>query len=739
MENILKENGTDNAVIAIQQYFGNDGQLDEEWFVDNIELILDNTERLAKNAMNSRMRAHGVAYDAMLELFASNGYELSSRQVQAGFKKLGLDYKEILKPVVDYVNEKRKEEKESLNEDKEENIVKSYHSENMGGGTMAIFGQLENGKYFAGNEEGVQLYDIDVWPFYLNDEEVDWEKIDAEHNKGSLEGDTKEYYELIKQTNFFDKDELEDLRKQVYGIEEEIKPLEDFIQDLVDNFDNITTGDLQGVVEARCMQTGEDENEILDEIYNRVSKLNEGLKDTSNIEPLHEDEEVVTDDELELNLDNEIEPTEIDMEPRDLDIEDVEGEVGVVEDNITTEINDANQEVNTELEENEYTINDLINGVKTLIDSEKESITMCNEFLANFAAKTPKDVYEIIESYINDIKDDKLDEQTKLNNLFDALNAYAKVNEPTEREDEIIDEEPEIEEPIVANDDDEIFNSLAEEGKLVVTNFNTLTEQYANCKGIENTDELKLEIRKLLLNNYKILEDKEYTFVSKKLIENKLLAEEKKAEQAKELEKVKKEAEQNAKETGEDTYVYQSVLDGTMFFATQKPTHTALFNKVLVLGKYKVSMEKGEIYTTWLKESKKEYKYKKSLNEETNKTEDVGMVAGVPDGKEVESPVGGNGIVNESKEEREVIEEIDKDYEKLTIDEFKKRNKEYIDLIYRNTWGDGEIDKDLYDDIVNTMYNDSITGNINTKSDYESLNDKIENANIETVNDKVED
>ena len=73
------------------------------------------------------------------------------------------------------------------------------------------------------------------------------------------------------------------------------------------------------------------------------------------------------------------------------------------------------------------------------------------------------------------------------------------------------------------------------------------------------------------------------------------------------------------------------------------------------------------------------------------------------------------------------------------IDEFKKRNKDYIDLIYRNTWGDEEIDKDLYEDIVNTLYTDSITGNINTKSDYESLNDKIENTNIETVNDKVED
>ena len=35
------------------------------------------------------------------------------------------------------------------------------------------------------------------------------------------------------------------------------------------------------------------------------------------------------------------------------------------------------------------------------------------------------------------------------------------------------------------------------------------------------------------------------------------------------------------------------------------------------------------------------------------------------------------------------------------------------------------------------MYNDSITGNINTKSDYESLNDKIEKSNIKTINNEV--
>lgn len=843
MGNMLKENGTDEAVVAIKRYFDNNGQLDEEYFTDNVKLTLDNTERLVNNIKNNRVKPYVPAYEAMLEMFRIDGHELSSRQVQAGFKKLGLDYKKVLEPVVEYVKEQRNEK--SLNEDKNENLVKSSHVENMGGGTMAIFGQLENGQYFAGNEDGLNFYDIDVWPLYIEDpDDVDWEKIDDEHKKDSVDGDSKEYYEIIKQTNFFDKDELEDLKNQVYGIEEDLEPLEDFIQDLVDNFDNITTSDLQGIVDARCMQTHEDENEILDEIYKRVSELNECLvnevnnnlvktedeengiielgdnfqaildKNTNSYTVLYKGSEIdssLKDDEyyeacktldgvknfvkklklqttgkgfakksrivkesdednfedLELNTDepenlelNVDEPEGLEMKPRDLDKEnDAEELVPQVEEtpetDIASEVNSANQEVNTELENNDYTMADLINGVKSLVDSEKESITMYNEFLANFAAKTPKDVYEIIENYINEIKDTKLDGQTKLNNLYDALNSYAKSNENEDRTEELVDEVPEGEEPIVADDNDEIFNSLAEEGKLVVTNFDTLAEEYAAYKGIENNKELKLEVRKSLLNNYKILEDKQYVFISKKLIENRLLAEEKKEQQMKELEKVKAEAEQNAKESGEDTYVYQSTIDGTMFFATQKPTHTALFNKVLVLGKYKVSFNHGEVSATWLKESKQNYKYKRNLNEGTlqdNKTiedeynsdaiKEIEKEASknnekqIPKGTEVESPVGGNGIVTEAKDS-EIIEEIGQDYEKLTMDEFKKRNKDYIDLVYRNTWGEGEIDKDLYNDIVNTMYNDSITGNINTKSDYESLNDKIEKSNIKTINNEV--
>lgn len=843
MGNILKENGTDEAVVAIKRYFDNNGQLDEEYFTDNVKLTLDNTERLVNNIKNNRVKPYVPAYEAMLEMFRIDGHELSSRQVQAGFKKLGLDYKKVLEPVVEYVKEQRNEK--SLNEDKNENLVKSSHVEDMGGHTMAVYGKLENGQYFAGNEDGLNFYDIDVWPLYIEDpDDVDWEKIDDEHKKDSVDGDSKEYYEIIKQTNFFDKDELEDLKNQVYGIEEDLEPLEDFIQDLVDNFDNMTTGDLQGVVEARCMQTHEDENEILDEIYKRVSELNECLvnevnnnlvkteneengiielgdnfqaildKNTNSYTVLYKGSEIdssLKDDEyyeacktldgvknfvnklklqttgkgfakksrivkesdednfedLELNTDepenlelNIDEPEGLEMKPRDLDKEnDAEELVPQVEEtpetDIASEVNSANQEVNTELENNDYTMADLINGVKSLVDSEKESITMYNEFLANFAAKTPKDVYEIIENYINEIKDTKLDGQTKLNNLYDALNSYAKSNENEDRTEELVDEVPEDEEPIVADDNDEIFNSLAEEGKLVVTNFDTLAEEYAAYKGIENNKELKLEVRKSLLNNYKILEDKQYVFISKKLIENRLLAEEKKEQQMKELEKVKAEAEQNAKESGEDTYVYQSTIDGTMFFATQKPTHTALFNKVLVLGKYKVSFNHGEVSATWLKESKQNYKYKRNLNEGTlqdNKTieneynsdaiKEIEKEASknnekqIPKGTEVESPVGGNGIVTEAKDS-EIVEEIGQDYEKLTIDEFKKRNKDYIDLVYRNTWGEGEIDKDLYNDIVNTMYNDSITGNINTKSDYESLNDKIEKSNIKTINNEV--
>ena len=43
----------------------------------------------------------------------------------------------------------------------------------------------------------------------------------------------------------------------------------EFIEDMVKNYDELGA-DLQGIVEARCMRTGEDEEEILRSIYSRI-------------------------------------------------------------------------------------------------------------------------------------------------------------------------------------------------------------------------------------------------------------------------------------------------------------------------------------------------------------------------------------------------------------------------------------------------------------------------------------
>ena len=45
---------------------------------------------------------------------------------------------------------------------------------------------------------------------------------------------------------------------------------EEFINEMVENSNKITTSDLQGIIEARCMKTGKCEEELLKEIYSRI-------------------------------------------------------------------------------------------------------------------------------------------------------------------------------------------------------------------------------------------------------------------------------------------------------------------------------------------------------------------------------------------------------------------------------------------------------------------------------------
>lgn len=53
--------------------------------------------------------------------------------------------------------------------------------------------------------------------------------------------------------------------------------IEDFIQDIVDNYNNFTRGDLQGYVEARCITTGENSDEVLGEIDSILAEKGVGI------------------------------------------------------------------------------------------------------------------------------------------------------------------------------------------------------------------------------------------------------------------------------------------------------------------------------------------------------------------------------------------------------------------------------------------------------------------------------
>ena len=50
--------------------------------------------------------------------------------------------------------------------------------------------------------------------------------------------------------------------------------MKQFIIEMVNLFDEVSTSDLQGMVEAFCLQTGENEDEVLDAIYKEVDKSN---------------------------------------------------------------------------------------------------------------------------------------------------------------------------------------------------------------------------------------------------------------------------------------------------------------------------------------------------------------------------------------------------------------------------------------------------------------------------------
>ena len=89
----------------------------DTYLTDNVDIYLFNTRKLYDEIKNKRRKSYSVVYEALLSLFQTNVDDylypkkvmVTSEMVQSWFKKHNADFKEILKPVVDKVDEYRQE------------------------------------------------------------------------------------------------------------------------------------------------------------------------------------------------------------------------------------------------------------------------------------------------------------------------------------------------------------------------------------------------------------------------------------------------------------------------------------------------------------------------------------------------------------------------------------------------------------------------------------------------------
>lgn len=103
---IIKEStGTDKAKEALSNYID-----DIEYLTDQVLITVHNTEKLANDIANKRKPIHSLVWQSLLEIIRFDlGEPLTSSQLKAGFRALGIDYKEFLKPVIKRIEEERQD------------------------------------------------------------------------------------------------------------------------------------------------------------------------------------------------------------------------------------------------------------------------------------------------------------------------------------------------------------------------------------------------------------------------------------------------------------------------------------------------------------------------------------------------------------------------------------------------------------------------------------------------------
>ena len=103
---------------ALQSDFADsDGTVDPVYLSDQVELWLMNTRKLYDQMFNNRRKSYSVAYEAMLDLFqdVADRYDanvrVTSEMAKRWLSKNGMDFKEVLKPVIARIEEEKEERK----------------------------------------------------------------------------------------------------------------------------------------------------------------------------------------------------------------------------------------------------------------------------------------------------------------------------------------------------------------------------------------------------------------------------------------------------------------------------------------------------------------------------------------------------------------------------------------------------------------------------------------------------
>lgn len=217
-----------NEYWEINDLYNEEGSITEEDVLEELKKIYASKQAIKKayeeitgqklddldeiKSLSKEKKTESKSANRQLKANYKKSVERELEKVQNNITNAGSEDKTELESRKDFLVSKINQLDESKDNDKVE--VEHYHLEDMGGHTMAVFGSLKDGRYFAGNEEVMTIYDEDIWPQYCEDDPdtTVWEK---EHTLLSTSRyDTNKenlqlYYDIISQTSFFDDEDLE--------------------------------------------------------------------------------------------------------------------------------------------------------------------------------------------------------------------------------------------------------------------------------------------------------------------------------------------------------------------------------------------------------------------------------------------------------------------------------------------------------------------------------------------------